>query len=120
MCLEKEYGKLNSKRKPSKQLKCTHCENAFNSSSELENHLERLKLTRNFKCDKCEREFHTKYRLEKHMTNHISTEKIRNCHYFNSGKPCPYEVLGCKFTHEYSAICKFGDKCVRHMCQFRH
>ena len=45
---------------------------------------------------------------------------IKNCHYFNNMKKCPYEKLGCKFLHAVSKICELGETCERHLCPFRH
>ena len=118
--LDKEYEQLNVRKKGTKSIKCNHCENTFDSSSELEKHLDSLLISKDFKCSLCANQFHTKWRLAKHMTNHESTKKKRNCHYYNAGKQCPYEKLGCKFIHEVSSKCKYGDQCAKHMCQLRH
>ena len=87
----------------------------------MEKHLEGLQVPKNFKCDQCEQCFHTKWRLKKHMELHTSNENRRKCHFFNAGKVCPYESLGCKFDHKLGEICKYGkEKCKAYMCQFRH
>ena len=43
--------------------------------------------------------FMSKFRLEKHKQMHLNVA-IKTCHYFKRNKPCPYEILGCKFRHE--------------------
>ena len=45
---------------------------------------------------------------------------MKICHYFNDGKSCPYEDLGCKFKHKVSKECPFQDKCYRKLCQYKH
>ena len=45
---------------------------------------------------------------------------IKNCHYFNNRKKCPFEKLGCKFLHAVSKICELGQTCKRYLCPFRH
>ena len=42
------------------------------------------------------------------------------CHYFNNGKTCPYENIGCMFLHQHSERCYFGDRCKNKLCQFKH
>ena len=70
-------------------------------------------ITNRFICDKCDDSFHSKWRLMKHMNNH-GANKRRNCHYFNSGKLCPFQQLGCKFPHKISDLCRYGEKCDVH------
>ena len=81
----------------------------------LVNHVE----TRQFKCDICEVEFYTGWRLDKHQKSH-EDQNQKFCHYFNNGKSCPYEDLGCKFKHKVSKECPFQDKCYRKLCQYKH
>ena len=47
-------------------------------------------------------------------------ENKKFCHFFNNGKTCPYEKIGCKFLHQPSATCYFGEKCKNKLCQYRH
>ena len=100
--------------------KCEHCEEIFETKSDLENHMVEIGLKENHKCNKCESVFISEWRLKKHIETHIKNKKIRNCHYYNSGKSCPFEKLGCKFMHRYSAPCKNGQSCDFKMCQFKH
>ena len=72
----------------------------------------------NVRCDKCDKIFSCQVIKEKHMS--IShDDKIVYCHYFNNGKKCPYENK-CIFIHEDSEICKYGIKCERIFCMFKH
>ena len=106
-------------RKSHLKIDCNHCDIQFPSYSMMEKHMEDEHLQKGIKCEHCDLLFHTTWRLKMHMKNHTGTRK-RNCHYFNSNKECPYEILGCKFNHIYSNDCKFGTQCNRHMCHYRH
>ena len=41
-------------------------------------------------------------------------------HYVNNGKICPFENLGCKFSHINSKMCRNGQLCEQRLCPFRH
>ena len=120
--LEAEVVKLttHSQMKREKTMKCFECNKVFTSHSHLEKHIEEEHVPEYIKCNKCEMHFRTKWRLMKHHKIHDENLKLRRCHYFNSGKKCPFENLGCKFLHEFSEVCNQGRRCRRHMCQFRH
>jgi hypothetical protein len=60
-----------------------------------------------------------KWRLSKHQQTH-SIKTTKKCHYFNNGKACPYEDIGCMFAHEQSDICKFGKLCRNNLCSYMH
>ena len=47
-------------------------------------------------------------------------EFVQNCHYFNNGKMCPFEELGCKLLHVFARNCKFGERCNKRLCPRRH
>ena len=101
-------------------LKCNLCEKSFHRYSDLENHIETNHDRHQvFQCDQCEKNFILKWRLRKHMQLHTENN-IKNCHYFNNRKKCPFEKLGCKFLHAVSKICELGQTCKRHLCPFRH
>ena len=72
-----------------------------------------------FKCNICKKGFVLKWRLQKHMKIH-NNKNCQPCHYFNNGKMCPFEELGCKFLHINSKLCRFGQECDNKMCPFRH
>ena len=44
---------------------------------------------------------------------------MKHCHFFNNGKPCIYEDIGCMFLHEESDQCKFKN-CINNLCPFKH
>ena len=58
------------------------------------------------------------WRLRKHVLGHDKERKC--CHFFNNGKVCPYEEIGCKFKHEESNECRYGQNCYIKLCQFKH
>ena len=117
---ENDKIKANSPKKSEKDIYCTKCDRCFQSNSHLEKHLKDEHRVKTIQCGKCDMSFHTKWRLLKHQRSHDDNMKQRRCYYFNAGKHCPFELLGCKFLHEISEPCKYGSKCLRHMCQFRH
>ena len=45
---------------------------------------------------------------------------MKFCHYFNNDKECPFETLGCMFKHQDAPQCKYSDKCLKTLCQFKH
>ena len=63
--------------------------------------------------------FVLKWRLSKHKETHASPT-VRNCHYFNNKKPCPFENIGCKFNHVLSKICIYNTTCSNALCQHQH
>ena len=44
---------------------------------------------------------------------------IKHCHYFNNGKLCPLEEIGCQFLHVKSSECRF-ENCGNQLCPFTH
>ena len=102
------------------QIKCFICEKAFNRNSDLETHIEEChEESERHKCDKCEKKFALKWRLKKHIESH-SKESNKFCHFFNNGKMCPFEKIGCMFLHQPSASCYFGKRCRNKLCQYKH
>ena len=49
-----------------------------------------------------------------------SNKKLTFCHYYNNGKVCPYEELGCKFWHQKSSFCTKKDRCQNNLSQYQH
>ena len=45
---------------------------------------------------------------------------MKYCHFFNNSKVCPYKLYGCKFKHSDSKNCRYGEKCKKTLCQFKH
>ena len=100
-----------------KYKKCKDCNKEFTRNSDLEKHLEEHKNIKEFKCDKCGKEFFLKWRLSKHEEIHHENSKF--CHFFNNGKVCPYEDIGCMYKHALAGKCKFS-VCENNLCQFEH
>ena len=107
---------INEKH-PNKYV-CKICDYIFSDSWRLELHCKSHEELMPFKCDICEKHFYVKWRLEKHVQGH--DKKVNFCHYYNNGKKCPYEELGCKFKHEVSKNCRYDGSCWKRLCQFRH
>ena len=107
---------------PRTEKKCNLCSDTFSLNSDLESHMTRNhQAAKTFKCAKCNKSFHLKWRLEKHQEIHNpeNTEGLKHCHYFNNGKTCPYEEIGCQFLHMKSKECRF-DNCRNKLCPFTH
>ena len=101
-------------------VKCKVCEEAFTKNSDLELHLKNVHEEKeNHECDKCGKTFVLKWRLKKHMGIHDSPE-LKGCHYFNNNKKCPYESIGCMFSHQFSGLCKYEKLCKNELCSFQH
>ena len=101
-------------------LECEQCERRFLNASHLEKHIQEHGTSKKYECVQCCKTFHLRWRLSKHIRMHDSPSQIRKCHFYNNGKQCPFEDIGCKFLHEESLVCKYGDKCQYDKCQFRH
>ena len=121
--LDFEYNQRRdviTQKRRRKSIDCKQCEENFESHSQLERHMEGKHVIQTIECSKCDKSFHTKWRLGKHQKIHDENIKMRKCHYYNSGKECPFEMLGCKFPHEIAEVCKYGTICRGHVCQYRH
>ena len=82
-------------------------------------HMKSHNTIKQYSCDQCEQSFYVDWRLDKHKRMH-SNSKVTSCHYYNNGKVCPYEELGCKFWHQKSSFCTKKDRCQNHLCQYQH
>ena len=102
-----------------KDHKCSYCDSTFESFLHLERHIQESHDNEAVKCDECDLKFYTSWQLKKHTKVHQNL-KVRNCHYYNSDKECPFAAIGCKFKHVFSENCKFQDRCKMDKCQFRH
>ena len=49
-------------------------------------------------CGICGKKFFLKWRLKKHTGMHETSTKP--CKYFSSGNDCPFNDVGCKFSHD--------------------
>ena len=116
---QKRELRQHMKKKHVKSKKCSECEQVFNENWLLEKHMKTHDEIETFNCVLCDKTFFLEWRLSKHMMGH-KIPKVVRCHYFNNGKCCPFEELGCKFDHSISKLCKDLDSCARNMCQYRH
>ena len=110
--------KEHIQRNHPKIYRCKECDETFDECWKLEKHLKLHESARTFNCKVCGKEFHTKWRMEKHTESHSKVGKF--CHYFNNGKACPYDDLGCMFRHEDSNKCKHDNYCDFVLCQYKH
>ena len=101
-----------------KKYSCKMCVQSFSESWSLELHSKSHEEIVPFKCGICDQEFYVKWRLKKHVLSHEKKGKF--CHFFNNGKICPFQEIGCKFKHEVSNNCRYDEKCHIKLCQFKH
>ena len=141
--IEKRYEKFISKQKKG-NFRCRNCGDKFEILRKLQEHKEEGCSTDNFKCDECEKSFKNEKKLQDHTEKmHVKyecddcdkvfkyeavLEKHREaahedielfCHYFNNDKDCPFEDE-CIYIHEESENCKYGGRCERKLCMYRH
>ena len=110
----------NCRKEPKKKITCDMCKQIFGRNCDLEKHIKtKHENHEKFECDQCNQKFVTSWRLMMHTKGHTLSSQ-RNCHYFNNGKLCPFEDLGCKFSHTLSMMCKFDKKCSKNLCAYQH
>ena len=102
------------------QSRCPSCEEAFDTNTDMEKHIQNVHKNQSFNCGECDATFVSEWRMKKHKGTHLKNTATRNCHYFNSNKTCPFQNLGCKFNHKFSIQCRYGIQCPVRMCQFKH
>ena len=102
-----------------KTIECSVCEDTFDMNWKLEKHMKSHSIDKSFNCDECGMTFFLEWRLKKHKTGHQSKFNKR-CHTFNNNKTCPFMEIGCKFLHEASPKCMFGEHCRNNLCSFQH
>ena len=90
---------------------CEHCQQTFDLRWNLETHWKGHETKKAYQCNLCDSEFYLEWRLNQHVKGHGNV---------NNSKVCPYYENGCKFRHEDSATCYFGEKCWNKLCQFKH
>ena len=113
------HSGIHSTPKHTKQFECNECEQSFSKSHSLEEHMIVVhRKQKEYKCDTCGADFLSMWRWSKHIALH--QKESRKCHFYNNGKECPYSLIGCKFLHEESQICKYAHRCEKVMCQYRH
>ena len=118
--IRKIPGNCHRQTKHLKSYECSECDQIFDHSFALENHLVMVhEKEKPYECILCKARFVFKWRYMKHKNSHEETNQ-RTCHYYNNGKECPYVNIGYKFLHEDASLCKFATKCQRLLCQFKH
>ena len=113
-------GKLKThiKKEHRKKKCCKYCDGTFDQTYELEKHLEGHK-EKEFECTACGKRFQLEWRLKKHLASH-ELKTMKKCHYFNNGKACPFEEIGCMFLHVLSPKCIFNRMCKNKLCPYQH
>ena len=148
--VKEKFAELSEKFKKLEQHKqiplfqCKKCQKSFLSSEDLKihmkNHADRNQI---FKCDECDLEFNEEWKILAHKKSHVKFKcgkceksfkyeilrdkhmkishenKMLYCHYFNNLKQCPYEE-SCIFMHKDSDLCKYGNRCERFLCMYKH
>ena len=78
------------------------CIKRFKHFTDLELHIKKEHSNNEeHKCNQCEKSFVTRWRLRKHTRIH-SEQYTKSCKYFIRSRSCPFEELGCKFSHDMS------------------
>ena len=99
----RDKEKISLQSKPRSERKCKVCKESFSKNCELENHLVTIHASEKIHaCQTCGKTFVLKWRLEKHLGIH--QENVKTCQYFNEGKECPFEDIGCKFSHNETNV----------------
>ena len=81
-----------------KSLQCTYCGDVFNINWKIELHLRSHEESEKFQCDICKKTFQAEWRMKKHNSNHYR-KNIKKCKFFQNGQFCPFQEVGCKFSH---------------------
>ena len=82
-----------------KSLTCKFCDEAFEEHWKLEIHTREHEEAEQFTGDICAKTSVAKWRLKKHRENHYR-KNVKLCKYFKKEQLCPYEEVGCKFSHK--------------------
>ena len=79
--------------------KCKICKETFSKNFELEKHMVTIHASeKTHACGICDKTFFLEWRLKKHLGIHQDS-RIRICKFFQEGKECPFDDVGCKFGH---------------------
>ena len=111
--------RLHIKQDHPKHFSCDLCDISFNESWRYELHLETHSNSKGKKCEECGKNFFMEWRLRQHMNVH-NNPNIRHCHYYNNGKECIFEPVGCKFKHIKSEQCSKPTGCNVKLCPKQH
>ena len=77
---------------------CSECKEKFSKNCDLENHMVEVHgCEKLHSCEICGKSFLLKWRLKKHASVHDS--RVKACKYFENGKGCLYDEIGCMFKH---------------------
>ena len=92
-----------------RKIKCKLCQSTFDKNCNLEEHMKTSYEEReNFECGKT---FVLQWRLREHKENHASE---------NVKKDCPFDKIGCMFSHTLSETCIYGNGCNNTLCSYQH
>ena len=101
-----EYKLSNIKTLPSTKTSsepprraCSMCDKTFEKTVEVEKHMEEHHhVPKTFECHICKKTFILEWRLKKHAATHTMRPKL--CWYYSNRLFCPFEEVGCKFSHD--------------------
>ena len=84
--------------------KCKICKETFSKNFELERHMVNTHASeKTHACGICDKTFFLEWRLKKHLGIHQDMS-IRICKFFQEGKVCPFDDVGCKFGHKSEEV----------------
>ena len=90
-----------------KQIKCQNCDTNFMNNCELELHIRsQHDKAKDYESDLCDNRFVLKWRMLKHQESHKDPGR-KKCNYFNNGKTCQFDKIGCMFAHKTSEMCRY-------------
>ena len=82
--------------------KCKLCDETFTKNSDFENHMvDKHDVEKKFECEICGKKFLLQWRMKKH--GFIHKEEAKTCKYFFDNQHCPFDEVGCKFSHKNEA-----------------
>ena len=119
---EKEFESVGELRKHKRthstepeSVRCDHCEKIFDAGWKLRAHSD---IHKRYSCETCSKTFKTMDVKMKHEK--ISHEGLQLfCHHFNNQKTCLFASERV-FLHQEAGLCKYGARCVRINCMFKH
>ena len=128
-------------------IKCDDCETEFETYKDLKEHRKSHSVqTEKIVCEECGCEFLEKWKFNAHLKSHVvqkkygcivcsktfKSEEIKTkhmkithenvklfCHFYNNRMPCPYDDT-CVFLHKDAPLCRYGGRCERINCMFKH